>query len=261
MIPGVVKPNHSLTLPSTFGPLIIGGLGFDKYTASLLNIPFGALQILVILWSSWMAQRFRLKSVVLFSIVLPVIAGLVMLYTITHTKGHEGALMAGYYLLAFLFGGNPLIVAWIVGNTAGTTKKSVVMSLYNAASSAGNIVGPLLFNSADAPTYHPGLKGVLGIFVALAACTVLQAANLVFLNRLQERKRVKNGKAAKLIDHSMEDTYHDADEQVDVDVGLAEGDEKAVARRHDRLGDHAFEDLTDRYDDSCGDSSGDRMSC
>ncbi|KAK1087448.1 hypothetical protein LTR33_001063, partial [Friedmanniomyces endolithicus] len=209
--------NVGAGVTNTFGPLIIGGLGFDKYTASLLNIPFGALQILVILWSSWMAQRFRLKSVVLFSIVLPVIAGLVMLYTITHTKGHEGALMAGYYLLAFLFGGNPLIVAWIVGNTAGTTKKSVVMSLYNAASSAGNIVGPLLFNSADAPTYHPGLKGVLGIFVALAACTVLQAANLVFLNRLQERKRVKNGKAAKLIDHSMEDTYHDADEQVDVD--------------------------------------------
>ncbi|KMU75804.1 allantoin permease [Coccidioides immitis RMSCC 3703] len=55
-----------------------------------------------------------------------------------------------YYLLAFLFGGNPLIVAWIVGHAAGMTKKSVVMSLYNAGSSAGNIIGPLLFNRRDA---------------------------------------------------------------------------------------------------------------
>ncbi|KAK1024893.1 hypothetical protein LTR33_017833 [Friedmanniomyces endolithicus] len=47
----------------------------------------------------------------------------------------------------------------------------------------------------------------------------------------------------------MEDTYHDADEQVDVDVGLAEGDEKVATRRHDRLGDDAFEDLTDRQND------------
>ncbi|KAK4899665.1 hypothetical protein LTR27_002931 [Elasticomyces elasticus] len=238
--------NVGAAVTNTFGPLIIGGLGFDKYTASLLNIPFGCLQFIVILWSSWMAKRFRIKSVVLFCIVLPVIAGLAMLYTISHTKAHEGALLGGYYLLAFLFGGNPLIVAWIVGNTAGTTKKSVVMSAYNAASSAGNIVGPLLFNSADAPTYHPGLKGVLGIFVALAACTILQAANLLFLNKLQERKRVKNGKSAKLVDHSMEDKYHDADEQLDEVVGAADG---APPAHRERLGEHAFEDLTDRQND------------
>ncbi|KAK9251713.1 hypothetical protein V1507DRAFT_463637 [Lipomyces tetrasporus] len=47
------------------------------------------------------------------------------------THSVQGALIAGYYLLAFLFGGNPLIVTWIVGNTAGTTKKSTIMSLYN----------------------------------------------------------------------------------------------------------------------------------
>lgn len=34
--------------------------------------------------------------------------------------------LGGYYLMAFLFGGNPLIVSWIVANTAGQTKKSVI---------------------------------------------------------------------------------------------------------------------------------------
>ncbi|KAK3072512.1 hypothetical protein LTR53_006694 [Teratosphaeriaceae sp. CCFEE 6253] len=241
--------NVGAAVTNTFGPLIIGGLGFDKYTASLLNIPFGCLQWLVILLTSYLAVRFRLKSAILFCTVLPVIAGLAMLYTLPRTKSHEGALLAGYYLLAFLYGGNPLVVAWIVGNTAGTTKKAVVMSLYNAASSAGNIVGPLLFNSADAPDYLPGLRGVLGIFCALAACTVLQAANLVFLNRLQERKRVRNGKSAKLVDHSMEAKYHDADEEIDVSAGTAEGDVAGMTHYHAKVGERAFEDLTDRQND------------
>lgn len=229
--------NVGASVTNTFGPLILNGLGFDKYLTSLLNIPFGAMQFIVIILASWAAQRFKIKFVVLVALVLPVIAGLAMLYTITHTKQHEGALLAGYYLLAFLFGGNPIIVAWIVGNTAGTTKKSAMMSVYNAGSSAGNIIGPLLFASADAPTYHPGLKAVLGIFVALAACGLLQAANLMMLNKLQEKKRVKNGKPAKLIDHSMEDKYHDTDEQMDEDSGVAEG---GITRPHARIGDQAF---------------------
>ena len=241
--------NVGASVTNTFGPLILSGLGFDKYTTSLLNIPFGFVQFIIIIWASWMAARFRWKSIVLFSLVIPVVAGLAMLYTLKHNKANEGALLAGYYLLAFLFGGNPLIVAWIVGNTAGTTKKSVVMSCYNGASSAGNIVGPLLFNSATAPTYHPGLRSVLAIFVTLGAVTIIQLANLMFLNKLQERKRVKNGKPAKMVDHSMESKYHDADEQVDEVAGVAEGDPEAAPAHHHRVGEQAFLDLTDRKND------------
>ena len=244
--------NVGASVTNTFGPLILDGLGFDPYTTSLLNIPFGALQWIIIMLASWCAQRFKIKSAILVAITLPVIAGLAMLYSISHTDAHEGSLLAGYYLLAFLFGGNPLIVAWIVANTAGTTKKSAMMSMYNAASSAGNIVGPLLFQSSDAPDYHPGLRAVLGIFVALAACTILQTLNLMFLNKLQERKRVKNGKPAKIKDMSMETKYHDVDEQsieVDGAVGMAEGDPETRPSHHTRIGDQAFLDLTDRQND------------
>ena len=123
--------NVGASVTNTFGPLILDGLGFSTYTTSLLNIPFGAVQFIIILLASWAAQRFKIKSVVLASIIIPVVAGLAMLYAIPHTKANEGSLLGGYYLLAFLFGGNPLIVAWIVANTAGTTKKSALMSIYS----------------------------------------------------------------------------------------------------------------------------------
>ena len=199
--------------------------------------------------------------------MLPVVAGLAMLYVLprskTGTSPDQGALLAGYYLLAFLFGGNPLIVTWIVGNTAGTTKKSVVMSLYNAASSAGNIVGPLLFNKKDSPAYHPGLKACLGIFVALVCVVLIQWANLVFLNRLQERRRVKNGKVGRLVDRSMANKYHGMEDETDDESGMVVGGAEGVkdvdgagaeatgARHRDEkaVGRNAFMDLTDREND------------
>ena len=224
--------NVGASVTNTFGPLILNGLGYNPYTTSLLNIPFGALQFIVILLASYAAQKARVKSAVLAAICLPVIAGAAMLYVLPRTHAVQGALLAGYYLLAFLFGGNPLIVSWIVGNTAGTTKKSVMMSLYNAGSSAGNIVGPLLFNKKDAPAYHPGLRGVLGIFCALVGVVGIQLANLMVLNKFQSRKRVANGKQAVIKDHSMEDKY------------------TAVGEDNDpNLGGQAFLDLTDRKND------------
>ena len=110
------------------------------------------------------------------------------------------------------------------------------MSLYNAGSSAGNIVGPLLFTKKDAPGYVPGLRKVLGIFVALVALTGIQAANLLFLNKLQQRKRVANGKPAKIKDLSMEKHYH----QSDADV---EQNEQA------HLGEKALLDMSDGKND------------
>lgn len=219
--------NVGASVTNTFGPLILSGLGFDKYITSLLNMPFGALQFIIILLASFAAQKARHKGVVLIVLVIPVIAGLAILYSLP--RSNQAGLLGGYYLLAFLFGSNPLIVSWIVGNTAGTTKKSVIMSIYNAGSAAGNIIGPLLFSASDAPTYHPGLRAVLAIFVTLAAVVIIQLANLVFLNKLQGRKRVQNGKPAKMFDASMEERY------VSVE---AEGE---------HIGEHAF-DLTDRQD-------------
>lgn len=231
--------NIGASVTNVFGPLILGGLGYDKYRTTLLTMPFGAMQFIIILLASYLAQTAKVKGAILAAFMLPVVAGLAILYAVARTNAEQGALLAGYYLLAFIFGGNPLIVTWIVGNTAGSTKKSVAMSLYNAASSAGNIVGPLLFSSKTAPEYHPGLRACLGIFSTLAAVVLIQWANLWFLNKLQARRRVRNGKSAKIIDHSMQTNFHGIEENVEGEAG------QDVAH----AGANVKEDLTDRQND------------
>ncbi|RGP74783.1 hypothetical protein FSPOR_1362 [Fusarium sporotrichioides] len=223
--------NVTAAVTNTFGPIIVGGFGFDKGVTSLLNIPFGAVQLLVIFPASYLAHRFRVKSVFLIAVMLPVLAGAVMLHQLS--RDSTAPLLAAYYMLAFLFGGNPLIVSWMISNIAGTTKKSVIMSLYNIGVSAGNIIGPLLFSSKDAPYYKPGLTKTMGITGAMIGVIILQLVNLVFLNKLQERKRVKNGKPAKIRDLSMEHRYV---------ANAAEGED-------DQLGQNAFMDITDSKND------------
>jgi MFS family permease len=223
--------NVTAAVTNTFGPIIVGGFGFDKGVTSLLNIPFGAVQLLVIFPASYLAHRFRVKSVFLIAVMLPVLAGAVMLHQLS--RDSTAPLLAAYYMLAFLFGGNPLIVSWMISNIAGTTKKSVIMSLYNIGVSAGNIIGPLLFSSKDAPYYKPGLTKTMGITGAMIGVIILQLVNLVFLNKLQERKRIKNGKPAKIRDLSMEHRYV---------ANAAEGED-------DQLGQNAFMDITDSKND------------
>lgn len=234
----VMLVNIGAMVTNVFGPLILSGLGFGTYNTSLLNMPFGALQFIVILLASYLAQKAKLKGPILATIMAPVVAGLAVLYSVPRGKSNQGPLLAGYYLLAFLFGGNPLLVTWIVGNTAGQTKQSVMMSLYNAASGAGNIVGPLLFNEKDAPQYIPGLRACLGIFSTMVAVVGIQVANLMILNKMQSRRRVRNGKRAHMVDHSMQDKYHGVEEDNISEEAGAE-----------QVGNNAFLDLTDREND------------
>ncbi|PNS14726.1 hypothetical protein CAC42_1748 [Sphaceloma murrayae] len=197
--------NVGASVSNVFGPLILSGLGYDKYITSLLNIPFGAVQLLIILISSYAAQKAKLKGLILALLILPVVVGLVVLYTLPRSRTAPN--LVAYYLLACLFGGNPLIVTWIVANTAGTTKKSVLMVIYNIGSSAGNIIGPLLFKAQDAPAYLPGLKVTLALFVSLVAVILATWALLIVLNKGQERKRLAAGKEAHVTDYSMTDRF------------------------------------------------------
>jgi hypothetical protein len=64
---------------------------------------------------------------------------------------------------------------------------------------------------------------------------LIQWADLVLLNKLQEKKRVRNGKPAKMVDRSMEDHYHGAG-----------GDEEDM---QEEMGNNGLLDVTDRNND------------
>lgn len=196
-------PNMGSALPALFGPLIMTGFGFDKYQSALLNIPMGAMQLLVILASCWAAYKAKLKSVVLAAFMLPVVVGIAILYAMDHSAANQGPLLFAYYLTAFIYAANPLLLSWLVGNTAGAAKTSTAIAFYQAGTSAGALSGPLLFTEEQAPAYRPGTRAVLGLFIAMLGCIFIQFWNLVFLNKRHKKSRIANGKSGDIKDTSM----------------------------------------------------------
>lgn len=217
--------NTGAAVTNVFGPTLIRNFGFDPFVTTLLSMPFGALQTIAILIGCYCAYKFRIKSAVLTGLMIIVVAGCVMIYTqaVNPANFKQGVALGGYYLLAFLFGGNPLIVSWMVANTAGQTKKSVTMALFNSASAVGNIVGPLLFKSTDGNKYYPsGVRSVMGIFVALVGCIGIQVVLLWLYNKQRERQRVAHGEPAKIHDSSMDSKYQAADPDLAAGAGAQE---------------------------------------
>lgn len=109
----------------------------------------------------------------------------------------------------------------MIANTAGQTKKSCIMALFNMASAAGNIVGPLLFKKEDKPHYVPGVRAVLIIFCILIALIGCQVIALFLFNKQRQRQRVAVGKPKHIHDTSMETKYqaYGNDEQVEGALG------------------------------------------
>ncbi|EOD53142.1 putative allantoate permease protein [Neofusicoccum parvum UCRNP2] len=198
----------SISIPSggvsTFGPLLVKAFGFDSFTTILFNMPFGAVQIVSTLGGAALATKLKKKSPVLILLCIPPLVGILMLMNIEYNAGNRGVLLFGYYLISVYPGITPLIYSWEAQNTAGDTKKKVTTGFMFVGASTGNIIGPLLFKTSEAPHYSRGLRSNLALFITLIVLICLTVCWLRILNAKHSKQREANGKSAHIVDRSME---------------------------------------------------------
>lgn len=238
----VVAVNAGASVSSVFGSIILQNLvGFSASQAVLLNMPFGALQFISILGASYLAYKFKRKAPFMLALVSIVIVGVALMVALPKTKANTGGLLAGYYLIAFVYAINPLMISWMGGNCAGQTKKATYYTSFNAANSIGNIITPYIFNSKYAPQYvspavsvppalhlHPllthiqvnALKGILVIWIVLWAVVVAQYFNIMRMQRAKANAREAAGLPRELVDYSMSEKFHEAGSEIHGENGL-----------------------------------------
>lgn len=225
----------SISVPSggisTFGPLIIRAFGYSSFETILFNIPFGAVQLVATMGGAWVATKIGMKGPVLAFLSLPPIAGCVMLLFLPRTADAKAPLLVAYYLISVYPGITPLIYSWSAANTAGETKKKVTTGMLFVFQCAGNVLGPNLYTTEEAPLYRRGLLSNLALFIVLIGLYAAQGFYLFMMNKHHAKKRVSEGKSAKITDRSMmraKDAY--ATKASDESPGM---------------GENAFNDLTD----------------
>jgi hypothetical protein len=194
-------------------------------------MPFGALQGIAIVAGSYAAYKFKFKSPMLMIEVILGLVGTILLYLAN--KGatvQQGLALAGYYLLAFLFGVSPIIYAWAIANTGGQTKKSVLLSFMNCLTATGqltgeplpvhtgprttvhvdradHLTGPLLMASNQAPRYLSGLRSMMIAMGVMIVIVGLQVVAVYLLNKQRQRQRVAAGKPEHIHDTSMDKRF------------------------------------------------------
>ncbi|KAI5865836.1 MFS general substrate transporter [Durotheca rogersii] len=188
---------------STFGNLILKDFGFTNFTAILFTMPTGAIQVFVIIGSAWISTKIGRKGIVITGIsVLPTI-GTILMLTVPRNENNKGVLLLGYYFVQCLGAITPMVYAWSAQNTGGDTKKKASSAMMFMGMCTGNIIGPLLFNTKDAPLYRPGLIANLIMFVLVGILGLLIPLYLIYLNRVHAKRREEVGKNANIVDESM----------------------------------------------------------
>ncbi|KAL2417632.1 putative transporter [Exophiala dermatitidis] len=195
----------SISIPSggisTFGSLIVKSFGYSSFATILFNIPFGAIQVIVILGSGWLATKWQRKGLVIaIAAIFPTVGTIILL---TVPREQKGVLLFGYYLISCLACITPLIYAWHIQNSAGDTKRKCTSAVVFIGMCAGNVIGPLLYSTDQAPLYRSGLISNLVMFVLVAVLAIVIWLYLLLLNRRHARRRAELGKAADKIDESM----------------------------------------------------------
>ncbi|KAI1198419.1 MFS general substrate transporter [Nemania serpens] len=188
---------------STFGNLIVKDFGFTNFNAILFNIPFGVIQVGSIIGSAALATRLQRKGLVLAITAAFPIIGTILMLTVPRNGNTKGVLLFGYYLVSFLGAITPMIFTWQGQNTGGDTKKKTTTGVVIVGMCAGNIIGPHLFDTKDAPLYRPGLIASLVQFAFVGTLGLLIPLYLMYLNKSHANKRVALGKRADLQDKSM----------------------------------------------------------
>lgn len=239
--------------------MIIKSFGFDKFETILFNIPFGAVQIVATMGGAFLATYWRKKGPVIALLCIPPIIGCVMLLVIKHEPEHRASLLVGYYLISVYPGITPLIYAWSAQNTAGDTKRKCTTGFLFIGQSAGNIIGPHLYTTAEAPQYTRGLVSNLALYVCIAVIVGFTTLYLMWLNKRHAKRRVALGKEAVIKDTSMGGIVDSDSEEEAVIAGVGESEVPVVGggdgvgvnasdmakRRNRKVGDKAFEDETD----------------
>lgn len=106
---------------SSYQATIIKGFGYDSKTTALLQLPSGAVSIVSVLTSTWLASRFEQRGLNVVGQLLPGILGGCLLAFLP--DDNKVGMLIGNYLTNCIGSTIPLVYSWVGANYAGHTKK------------------------------------------------------------------------------------------------------------------------------------------
>ncbi|XMA08544.1 hypothetical protein WAI453_001335 [Rhynchosporium graminicola] len=158
----VFAANIPNSIATSFGNILVTGIGYTATESLLLVTPLGAYEVVVLIGLTWLARRSDQRLWCCIVGHIPSIIGAILMVTT-----EKAPALIGYYLS----GGIPIGWTTILGLTstkiAGSTKKVTVACIGTIAYTVGNIISPHTFQVKDGPRYLPAKISIVIIYVLI----------------------------------------------------------------------------------------------
>jgi MFS family permease len=171
---------------SNFASSLIRGFGFSGIYATLLQLPTGAFEFVLVPLCGLAAGYFKnSRCVILALICLPPLGGLLGIRLTPLSKRWS---LVGCTWLQYLVGA-PVILSWnlLTTNIAGHTKRSTANGLWFVAYAGGNVAGANIFFSREAPRYFSALTGLIVCYCAMVGVAAFLAVWMWADNKRRDR--------------------------------------------------------------------------
>jgi len=156
-----------------------------------MQIPYGMVIVAFILAAIFINSKLPsgYRTLLMAVTNVPTVVGFAMVAW-CHGKG---ARLAGYWLTGASNATFVLGLSLLSGNVGGQTKKAIASAAVFLGVAIGNIVGPFLFKSSEAPTYHTGVVGCL-VSRALEIIIILVLRFIFIMSNRRRDRAVAEGR-------------------------------------------------------------------
>ncbi|KAJ9134024.1 MFS general substrate transporter [Pleurostoma richardsiae] len=179
-------PNGGLT---SFGSLVISGFGFDSFRTLLIGLPSSVVSAgSMVVWGSFSLKYGNLRTWGMIVPLLPAIAGIAAVYGTMDTNANKYGRVVAYWLINSYAVTWPFVLTIVGQNVAGHTKRAFTNTLLFIIFAAGNIAGPFLFRSQDAPKYVLAITTILVFFCAALISAVLLRFYMIVQNKRRDSR-------------------------------------------------------------------------
>ncbi|KAL2434712.1 putative transporter [Exophiala dermatitidis] len=177
-------PNGGL---SNFSSILLTTFGYSSQQALIYNMPSGAVNVIFVLLSGYLSDRWNDRSLVMLICLVPTIVAAGLMYGLdpTGVPHNKGVLLFASYLSGTFGAAFMLLLAWNASNLAGHSKKVTSNALTLVGFCVGNVLGTQTFQQSEAPGYKSGK-------IAIVACLTAQVFVCFALRYCNDRLNVRN---------------------------------------------------------------------
>ncbi|EOO03915.1 putative mfs allantoate protein [Phaeoacremonium minimum UCRPA7] len=189
----VFAANIPNSIATSFGNILVKGMGYTSHESLLLVTPLGAWEIVALVGLTYGAMKTNQRLWCCIAGHIPAIIGAILMATTEKVPA-----LIGYYTS----GGIPIGWTTILGlqssNVAGSTKKVTVACIGTVAYTVGNIISPHTFQARDAPRYLPAKISICIIYFLITVDLFVMRWVLDRRNKKRDQEKEALGNDYKL---------------------------------------------------------------